>query len=165
MRGKKVVLECNPLWLSSPRLDLQGDEKTNEFNHPRLVPQFTLRIPRYKEEISPRIGILVERRLPLFGWTTHLQQAYYDRTDIPTWTLEHPYDNPLKPLARGLPRSGHALRHLPQPWYKSGISKQDYEWVDLDASLQWAAFQRVVQLLRREATAFSCLSAPSTSIF
>src|SRR5262249_10037324 len=118
--GKNVVLQCNPLWMSTPRADLQ-DEKVNEFNHPRLVPQFAPSIPAYKAEISPRLGVLVERRLPLSGWTTHLQQAYYDRTDIPGWTLEHPYDNPLKPITRGLPPSENSLRHLPQPWYKSGI--------------------------------------------
>src|SRR5262249_36231336 len=37
--GKNVVLQSNPLWMSSPKADLQ-DEKASEFNHPRLVPQF-----------------------------------------------------------------------------------------------------------------------------
>src|SRR5207302_4438575 len=90
----------------------------------------------------------VERHLPFNSWTSHLQQAYYDRTDIPSWTLEHPYDNPLKPLARGLPPAEDSLRHLPQPWYKSGITQQDYPWVDLDTSLQWHAFQRLVRILQ-----------------
>ena len=110
--GKRVVLQCNPLWLSSPRADLQ-DDKATEFNHPRLVPQFMPRIPSYQEEVSPRIGIVLEQRLGFSGWTNHLQQAYYDRTDLPSWTLEHPYENPLKPLARGLPPADETLRHLP----------------------------------------------------
>ena len=42
--GKNVVVLCNPLWMSSPRADLQDDRAT-EFNHPRLVPQFGPRIP------------------------------------------------------------------------------------------------------------------------
>jgi hypothetical protein len=157
--GKKVVLQCNPLWLSSLRADLQDDRAT-EFNHPRLVPQFVPRLPAYKEEISPRIGVVVEQRLPLSSWTTHLQQAYYDRTDIPTWTVEHPYENPLAPLARGLPPSDNALRHLPQPWYQSGIARQDYPWVDLDTSLQWQAFRRVVELLRRRGNRVFVLVGP-----
>src|SRR5205085_4395030 len=74
---------------------------------------------------------------------------HYDRTALPNWTLEHPYENPLKPLARGLPPADDALRHLPQPWYKSGITRQDYPWVDPGTSLQWQAFQRVVQILRQ----------------
>jgi hypothetical protein len=146
--GKNVVLQCNLLWLTSRRRDLQDDQAT-DFNHPRLVPQFVPRIPGYKEEISPRLGVEVERRLPLNRWTAHLQQAYYDGTDIPDWTVQHPYDNPLAPLARGLPPSDNSLRHLPQPWYKSGIIAQDFPWIDPDTSLQWHAFQGVVELLRR----------------
>lgn len=157
--GKNVLLQCNPLWMSSRRADLQ-DEKANEFNHPRLVPQFAPSIPAYKSEISPRLGVLMERWLPLSGWTNHLQQAYYDRTDIPGWTLEHPYDNPLKPITRGLPPSDNSLRHIPQPWYKSGITKQDYPWVDLDASLQWHAFQQVIELLRQRGNRVFVLVGP-----
>ena len=106
--NRNVLLECNPLWLSSPPADLQDDKKVNQFNHPRLVPQFSPRIPSYKEEISPRLGILVEQRVTFSKWTNHLQQ----------------------------------------PWNKSGITKQDYPWVDLEASLQWHAFQDVIELLR-----------------
>jgi hypothetical protein len=158
--GKNVLLQCNPLWLSSLRADLQDDRAT-EFNHPRLVPQFVPRIPAYKnEEISPRIGVVVERHVPVSSWATHLQQAYYDRTDIPTWTLEHPYEDPLAPLTRGLPPSDNSLRHLPQPWYKSGIAKQDYPWVNLDSSLQWQAFRRVVELLRRRGNRVFVLVGP-----
>jgi hypothetical protein len=146
--GKKVVLHCNPLWLSSPKSDLHDDQVT-EFNHPRLVPQFVPKVSSYKAEVSQRIGIVVEQHLQLGSWTNHLQQAYYDRTDIPGWTLEHPYDNPLEPLARGLPPADNKLRHLPQPWYESGIAKQDYPWVDLETSLQWHAFQRLVKVLQQ----------------
>jgi len=46
--------------------------------------------PRYKEEISHRLGVLVEQRVPFNKWTYHLQQAYYDQTDMPSWTLKHP---------------------------------------------------------------------------
>ena len=46
--------------MSSRRADLQ-DDRTDDFNHPRLVPQFAPSIPAYKAEISPRLGVLVER--------------------------------------------------------------------------------------------------------
>jgi hypothetical protein len=157
--GKQVVLHCNPLWLSSPKADLQ-DDKAAQFNHPRLVPQFVPRLPSYQEEISQRLGIVVEQRVALSGWTNHLQQAYYDRSDIPSWTLEHPYDNPLKPVAQGLPPSPDSLRHLPQPWYKSGITRQDYPWVDSENSLQWAAFQHVVGLLQQRGNRVFVLVGP-----
>jgi hypothetical protein len=157
--GKTVLLHCNPLWLSSPRADLQ-DDTVPDFNHPRLVPQFVPWIPAYKAEISTRIGIVVEHHVPLSSWATHLQQVYYDRSDIPSWTLEHPYENPLAPLARGLPPSDPALRHQQQPWYKVIKGKLDYAWVDLDTSLQWQAFQRVVALLKKRDNRLFVLVGP-----
>jgi hypothetical protein len=89
-----------------------------------------------------------------------LQQSYYDRTDIPGWTLEHPYDNPFKPITRGLPPSENTLRHAQKPWDKSGIMKQDYPWVDLGSSLQWNAFQRVVELLQQRGNRVFVLVGP-----
>jgi hypothetical protein len=159
--GKNVVLHCNPMWLREPKTDLQVEGA--EVNHPRLVPQFAPNIRAYKEEVSPRLGVLVEQRLPFSKWTSHLQQAYF-RTDvpndIPTWTLEHPYADPLQPLRKDLPPSDDKLRHLPQPWYKSGIAKQDFPWVDLETSLQWHAFQQTVQLLEERGNRVFVLVGP-----
>src|SRR5262249_6077716 len=130
--GKNVILHCNPLWMSSAKADLQSDrEADEEKNHPRLIAQFTPRIPGYKEEISTRLGVLVEQRLPFHQWTNHLQQAYYDGKSMPAWTLEHPYENPFKPLTRGLPPSVNKPREEPIPWTQRGIKVED-TWVDLD---------------------------------
>jgi hypothetical protein len=159
VKDKNVLLQCNPLWMSSLRADLQ-DDKATEFNHPRLVPQFVPRLPSYKEENSPRIGVLVEQRLTFSSWTNHLQQAYFDRTDLPGWTLEHPYANPLAPLLHGLPPLDNSLRHPTRPWYKNGISPQDYPWVELDKSLQWQAFQRLVDVLQRRGNRLFVLVGP-----
>jgi hypothetical protein len=147
IRGKNVILHCNPLWLTSPRSDLQ-DKDAPKFNHPRLVAQFLPQIPSYQEEINNRLGVVVEQHVSLSSWTTHLQQAYYDHTDIPSWTLEHPYENPAQRLTQGLPPTDDKLRHPSRPWYASGIDRQSYPWIDLDTSLQWQAFQRVVKLLQ-----------------
>ncbi|MGD0094787.1 MAG: hypothetical protein ABSE73_33160 [Planctomycetota bacterium] len=145
--GRKVVLVCNPLWLSSSKHDLQ-DEKEFAFNHPQLVPQFSPRIPCYKEDVSRRLSAVINRNLDFSAWTNHLQQAYFDRMDIPSWTLEHPYERPVKLLNCQLPPSDNSLRHLPVPWFQSGIKPQDYPWVNLNGSLQWRSFQSCVELLR-----------------
>jgi hypothetical protein len=157
--GKSTILQCNPLWLSSPKHDLQVTEDFG-FNHPRLVPQFTPRIPCYKEAISPRIGIVVERRLPFSAWTNHLQQTYFDRTDIPSWTLEHPYDDPLRMFEHGLPPSDNKLRHEPISWIERGIQKQDLDWVELDTSIQWRFFRRAVEVLRQRGNRVFVLLGP-----
>ena len=160
--GKKVVLQWNALWMSSARRDLQDEEYT-DFNHPRLVPQFFPSLPSYpyeKTDLSTRIGIEVERQLPFNSWTNHLQQAYYGASDIPGWTLEHPYESPLAPLRDGLPPSDETLRQLPVPWFEKGIKKEDFPWVDPETSLQWHAFQRMVQLLERRGNRVFVLVGP-----
>ena len=136
IRNKPVLLQLNPLWLSSPRLDLRVDEEFS-FNHPKLVPQFVPWIAPYKEAISPRIGVVVERSVPFLGWASHIQQAYFDRMDIPSWTLERPTESPLKALQGGLPPSDDRLRHEPLPWNKRGMTRQDFPWVEPASSLQW----------------------------
>jgi hypothetical protein len=145
--GKQVLLQCNPLWMSSPLRDLQEDREFR-FNHPQLVPQFSPSIPCYKEDVSHRLGNVIDRQVPFLAWTSHLQQAYFDHLSIPGWTLEHPYDNPLEPLTRGLPPSDNTLRHEPVSWTARGIKPQHFPWVDLKTSLQWHSFQRAVATLQ-----------------
>jgi hypothetical protein len=156
--NRKVIVQCNPLWMSSPVLDFQ-EESLDAISHPRLIPQFFPSIPHYKEEVSYRLGVLVEQRFPFNQWTNHLQQAYYDGKSMPAWTLEHPYDNPFKPLARGLPPSVNKPREEPIDWTKRGIKLED-TWVDMKSSLQWAAFQRVVDILQRRGNRVFVLVGP-----
>ena len=106
------------------------------------------------------IGVLVEERLPFNSWTSHLQAGYFDRMDIPSWTSEHPYENPLEPLTKPLPPTDTSLRHSPIPWYKSGITKQDFPWIDMDTSLQWEAFRRTVETLQRRGNHVFVLVGP-----
>jgi hypothetical protein len=157
--AKNILVQCNPLWMSSRKHDLQVEEEFR-FNHPRLVQQFWPQIPCYKEEVSPRLGIVVEQRVPFNGWVNHVQQAYFDRTDIPAWTLERPYDNPLKQLGRGLPPSDNLLRHEPVSWTQRGIKPQDFPWVDPDTSLQWRAFQCTVKSLQQRGNHVFVLLGP-----
>jgi hypothetical protein len=158
--NRNVLLHCNPLWMSSRRADLTDDSDEPVHNHPRLIPQFLPRIPRYKEEISTRLGVLVEQRLASSKWTNHLQQAYYDKTDIPAWTLAHPYDNPLEPLTQSLPPSDNELRHLQQPWYQDNKSKVDFEWFERENSQQWRAFLSVVEILQQRGNRVFVLVGP-----
>ena len=148
IHGKNVILHANLLWMSSPRHDLTGDEPFR-FNHPGLVPQFIPWIPSYREEVSRRIGLVVERNLEFLQWNSHLQAAYFDQKSIPEWTLEHPYEFPVRALERKLPLSDNRLRHRPVPWTEQGIRKQDFAWVDLDRSFQWRSLEQAIELLRR----------------
>ena len=117
-------------------------------------------MPRYKAEISARLGVFVEEHFPLNQWTNHLQQAYYDQTDIPAWTVAHPYEDPLKPLARGLPPLDDRPRYEQLPWNKTGKTPVDFEWIDLETSLQWHAFQRCADILHQRGNRVFVLVGP-----
>jgi hypothetical protein len=162
LRNRKIILHFNPLWLSSPKADLRVDKEEN-FNHARLVPQFFPRIPCYKADANTRLGVLVEREVPFSAWVNHLQDAYFGQKSILNWTLEddggdpprypNSYKNPLRQITFQVPsgtrddpqRGPKSPRH--KPWSERGGAAQ-FEWVDLEASLQWGAFGRIVRTLR-----------------
>ena len=163
LRHRKILLHGNLLWLTSPKADLSTD-KEEPFNHASLVPQFFPPIPCYRADASERLNALATRNVPFLAWVSHLQIAYFGQQSIPKWTLaeagndpsRHPnvYRNPLSQLARTVPgeppedleRGPLSRRH--KPWSTDGRGTTRFEWVSPQESLQWHAFQRVVELLR-----------------
>jgi hypothetical protein len=162
LRRRKIILHCNLLWLSSPKADLQTD-KEETFNHSRLVPQFNPRIPCYRADANQRLSAVVERNFGFDQWVNHLQCAYFGQKSILSWTLDddggdpphypNSYRNPLSQITFVVPsaprddpqRGPSSPRH--KPWSENGAATQ-FEWVDLDTSLQWGAFRRIVATLR-----------------
>jgi len=163
LRGRKIMLHCNMLWMTGPKADLSADRPEN-FNHSRLVPQFYPRIPSYRADSSERFSALLDQHSEYFAWIQHLQIAYYGQHSIPQWTLEedggeeanypNAWKNPLAPLKDGIPgepandpqRGPASSRH--KPWNASGAEPTHFEWVELESSLQWHAFRRMISLLR-----------------
>jgi hypothetical protein len=163
LRHQKVMVQCNVLWMTSPKADLSTD-KEEPFNHSRLVPQFSPRIPCYRADANERIAAVLERNLPFAGWVNHCQNAYFDQQNIPQWTLAesggdppaypNAWKNPLTQFTLKLPaapspdpqRGPQSPRH--KPWSTNSAGATRFEWVNLDASLQWGAFQRLLQVLR-----------------
>jgi hypothetical protein len=163
LRNRKVIVHCNLLWMTSPKADLSINRE-EPFNHSRLVPQFRPRIPCYKADANERLSVLIEEHAPFSSWVGHLQNSYYDQRSIPMWTLEddgndppsypNAWRNPLGPVTLVVPgepehdpqRGPDSPRHV--PWNSSGGERASFDWVSLDASLQWHAFQRVIGLLR-----------------
>jgi len=156
--GKTVLLHFNPLWISSQKHDLQSD-KEFQFNHPKLTPQFLPKIPCYKASYSERIGTVVQRQVPFLGWASHLKQAYFDNLDLPRWTLEHPYVNPLKAITLEIPAGdGFEQEHI--AWDEKMPAKREFQWVELETSLQWRSFRRSVALLRARGNTVFVLAGP-----
>ena len=152
--NKNVILHLNPLWMSNKKQDLQT-EKEYRFDHPKLVPQFSPKIPCYKDSWSERISIAAGRHVAFLGWTSHLRTAYFENMDLPTWTMEHPYENPLEAVTGELPAAGEDNPQDDRSWTERRKAMWDFQWVELDTSLQWNLFRRTVQLLRsRKNTVF-----------
>ncbi|HEX4795596.1 MAG TPA: hypothetical protein VH370_17540 [Humisphaera sp.] len=163
LHDRKIILQYNMLWMTSPRADL-SEPKPQSFNHSRLVPQFWPRIPSYDADFSERISATLDHHVQLYAWSLHLQNAYYDQRSMPEWTLKedesdpprlpNAWRSPLAPFKDGIPteppidpeRGPTSRRH--KPWNADGAEPTQFEWVDLDHSLQWQAFQRLVDLLR-----------------
>jgi len=163
LRNRKVLLHCNVLWMTSPKADL-NTTKEERFNHADLVPQFSPRIPSYKADLNQRLAAIVERNFTFSQWATHLQSAYFGQKNLLAWTLEedgsdpprHPnaYKNPFAQITFKLPeepavdpeRGPDSPRH--KPWSTTGQGSTRFEWVELNQSLQWAAFQRLAGLLQ-----------------
>ena len=163
LRHRKVLLHCNVLWMTSPKADLSTD-KEEQFNHAALVPQYFPRIPCYRADANDRLNAIVERNVPFFEWVSHLQNAYFGQRSIPKWTLEEEsgdpprypnvYRNPFSRITLTVPterpddpqRGPRSRRH--KPWSADAAGTTRFEWVALDKSLQWHAFQRVIETLR-----------------
>jgi len=146
--NKNVILHLNPLWMTSARHDLQT-EKEHHFNHPKLVPQFTPAIPCYKASFPTRISAVVKRRVPFFNFSSHLNITYFQSMDVPAWTLEHPYENPLNAVTFRLPTSDDYERPRDTARPGSAVGRTALQWVELKTSLQWFFFRRSVKLLRK----------------
>jgi hypothetical protein len=163
IRGRKVIVHCNLLWMTSPKADLSTSEEEN-FNHSRLVPQFFPRIPCYRADANERLSATIDNHIGYLAWTDHLQYAYYDGRSLPAWTLEednreppgypNTWRNPLPPLRTGVPgepandpqRGPTSRRH--RPWTSDGGEPTYFEWVEPSASLQWHALLRVIHTLQ-----------------
>ncbi len=159
LKDDDVILHLNLLWLSTPQADLQS-ERDAAFNHPRLVPQFAADIPSYREPLSDRIGIVIGRHLPLSDWVRHLHMVHFDGADLGRWTLEDPYRNPFRQFTLDPPVYDSDSHPDGRAWTSRGQNQRDLPWVELNTSLQWQAFQSLVELLRGQGDRVHVLIGP-----
>ena len=150
LRGGRVVLHCNLLWLASDEHDLRAGREFR-FNHPALVPQFLPRIQPYQAPFGDRVEAAVDRVVPFRKCVRHWRAAACDGLDLPTWTMDHPYE--IAPSGgTSVSAASAAASAAQQPdagdWQARGLKPQDFPWVDLAGSPQWQSFRRTVEILQ-----------------
>jgi hypothetical protein len=156
---KAVVLHFNPLWMSSKRHDLRGEEEFR-FNHPGLVPQFMPDLACYRPSLGQRIDAVTERSLSFFAWVKHVRSVYFENMDIPNWTLQNPHRSPLHAITLELPLPEKRPKSKPVPWTERAMQKQDFPWVEPEASFQWESFRKAIGTLRARNNAVFVLIGP-----
>jgi hypothetical protein len=144
---KDLILHLNPLWMSSEKHDLSGEEEFR-FNHPRLVPQFIRKPACYRPALSRRIGVILERHIPFFSWTSHIRTNYFENMDLQNWTIQNPYTNPLKAITLEIPAPENRPKSKPVTWVERGMKEQDFPWVKVEKSFQWNSFKKVIEILK-----------------
>ena len=149
IRGKRVYLYWNPLWMNTPLYDLSG-EGDFSINHPRLLPQFQWSIRSYQAEFQDRCKAVLERQVPFYGWLHHLRVACFNNKDFKKHLANHPEENPLARLHREFDpvETDHFDSRF--NWESNGISTQDWPWVEPASSRQWQAFLATAKLLKAQ---------------
>lgn len=141
---KDVILQLDPLWLMVPRDEPPVTIGTALLHRPGLVPRLAADFSgRFKASIAKGAAALV-RRSPLAGWAERFSDA---RLDFLAWSLDHPYESPLRAIAAALPPSedSHPLRLT--PWDGTPESMLDAAWPVIESHPQWTAFERMLDLL------------------
>jgi hypothetical protein len=159
MKGRKVLVNLNLLWMSSPKQDFQGAEEFR-FNHPRLVPQVVGRFACYRPSLAEVVSVEAERHIGFFACVKHISINCFGNMPMDNWTLEHPYESPLAALRAPLPGTDVEPQSKPVDWKTRGMGAQSFEWVRLSESNQWRAFTRTIALLRERGASVFVLFVP-----
>ena len=146
IEGDPVILHCDPLWLAGEVEHLHDETKDFRLNHERLIPQLWPRVATYKESLSDRIDVAVERWLPFRDGSRHLQLTAYGGLDLPSWAVEHPYK--LPPLLPTGPAAEYGAELDTRTWRQRGMTPQDLPFIGLDESLHWRGFIEAVGVFR-----------------
>ncbi len=138
----RVILQFDPLWLlmegpSSP------DTPSMIYNRPNLVPRLAAHFSGpFRDAASLSWSHLI-RNSAIREWGERLADA---RLDFIAWSLDHPYENPVKAITAALPPSEDSHPQRLTHWdYEQRVPNR---WADLAEDHEWAAFLRILTLLR-----------------
>lgn len=142
---KDVILQLDPLWfMAADNAAVPGSIASALLNRPGLVPRLAAELTGgFKSALNSGADQLI-RNSSLAGLAERLAEF---RLDFLAWSLDHPYENPLRAVTSALPPSEDG-RHLQLlPWNRSVVTPVESNWAPLQGNLQWRAFERLLTLL------------------
>ena len=144
IQNKTVLLHFDPLWLMSADAWPMSEEKILA-NRPGLLPRLAA---SFSGSVRKQVAAAVRKawaKTPLRDWGEALADA---QIDFLAWSLDHPYENPMKAISSALPPSEDRPGIHFDVWNARSTPVEDTPWLPLRDSPQWAAFERLIDLLQ-----------------
>jgi hypothetical protein len=139
----RVLLQFDPLWLMSQELEAHHAREVL-YNRPDLIPRLAANFTGpFKTAVSAAWEKVLEH-FPINEWGDRLADA---KLDFLAWSLDHPYESPLKAIASTLPPSDDSSKLRLVPWDFKPTEPLDSEWDPLNDNVQWTAFHQILDLL------------------
>lgn len=154
----KVILQCNPLWMSNPRRDLRGKKKSR-YHHPRLIPQFDSRI-NYYHHLSTRLGYQLEHYFRVFTFIRHLMANYYENKSISSWMMDHPYEFPFATITFEAADVMAEKQGQGIDWKAKQLKRADDPFMNPDDSIQFGLFLDAIERLQEKNTSVFVMIGP-----
>ncbi len=156
LTGKHILLHFDPLWLIHED-DVSDLNKAKLFNRPDLVPRLAAHFKGpFKEAVAVSWSHLL-RSSPLQGWGERMSDT---RVDFLAWSLDHPYESPLKAISATLPPSEDSHHQRLIPWSEHASEHLKGSWGDPDVYPVWTAFERLLSLLQDRGNRILVLLGP-----
>jgi hypothetical protein len=114
------------------------------FNRPNLIPRLSA---HFKSPLKDTVALSWSHLLkasPLKAWGDRLADT---RVDFLAWSLDHPYESPLKAISATLPPSEDSHPQRLTPWSQDPRDLLNHRWWDPEESSEWYAFESLLSKL------------------
>ncbi|MFC1691951.1 hypothetical protein ACFL1R_00420 [Candidatus Latescibacterota bacterium] len=145
--NKNIILQFNPLWMSSEKRDLRGEGRIS-YHHPRLIPQLSFRI-NYNQPLEVRVGYLFDHFLRLPILVRHLMVNYFNNKSIANWMMDNPYRNPFSAITFTATPVMAEKQGKGIDWKAKGMEISDSPFVSINESMQWQCYFNALESLKK----------------
>jgi hypothetical protein len=139
----RVIVQFDPIWLMLH--DASERKQALLANRSDLIPRLATHFTGLLPEAATRSWSRLLRSGPVKTWSDGLADA---RLDFLAWSLDHPYESPLRAISSALPPSEDSHPQKLTPWIGGPEGQVSSRWAELANDEQWKAFIRLLTQLR-----------------